>query len=293
MKGYVVRHSCKTEIPAINLELFAYDTLPKYTGLLVTTTGRMPGDEIILDWDGFEKRFTIKGIVDEGNFSRVFLEDMTGFHLNPYLRYNKYFTQGSSMIDALVYFVDDTIEVNATGGNFGMPIVFRRSQSRAEAIYSIMYDMAWDLDYYEGSYHLRNIPTTIMYEVLTESWTVNRKTTALNNMITVTGTVSNVDYSHTAYFDDHIAEFGELPLGDYKCRAISHKDDIIKLANFLLESQCYEYEYGFKVHVQDIKLNDIIALKNTETDEVKEIRVRSIGIKNNFMDVVGYERNNV
>ena len=292
MTGYLVRYDLKSSIPVIDLELQAFDTLPKYAGLLVTTTGLRSGDEVILNWSDYEKRFTIKGIVDEGNYSRVFLEDVTGFRHNSYLRYNKYFTQGSSIIDSVVYLVDDTIDVDATGGNFGMPIVFRRSQSRAEAVYSICYDMCWDLDYVNDCYYLRDIPLEIMYEVLVDSWTVNRTTSSINNMATVVGTIGNVDYSYTAYFDDHIAEFGGLPISDYKCMAISHKEDVQKLANFLLESQCFEYTYEFKVGVQDIRLNDVIALKNTETDEVKEIRVRTITIKNNFMNVVGYERNN-
>lgn len=292
MTGYVVRYDIKSLIPIINVELTGFDTLPKYTGLLVTKTGLSEGDKVVLNWSGYEKYFTIKGIVNDGNYSRVFLEDITGFHNNAYIKYNKYFTQGSSIIDAIVYFIEQNVDVDATGGNFGMPIVFRRSQSRAEAIYSVCYDMCWDLDYYNGSFYLRNIPTKIMYQINVDAWTINRRTTSINNMATVVGTIGNVDFSYTAYFDDHIAEFGELPLSDYRCIAISHKDDVIKMANFLLESQCYEYTYEFKVPVQNIRLNDVIALKNTVTDEVKEIRVRNISIRNNFMNVVGYERNN-
>jgi len=292
MTGYVVRYEVKSLIPAIDLDLTGFDTLPRFTGMLVTRTGLEDGDKIVLDWSGYEKTFTIKGIVNDGNYSRVFLEDITGFHHNPYLRYNKYFTQGSSIIDSVVYLTEQIIDIDATGGNFGMPIVFRRSQSRAEAVYSLCYDMCWDLDYFDGSFYLRNIPTEIQYQINIDTWTVNRKTTSMNNMATVVGTIGNVDFSYTSYFDDHIAEFGELPVPDYRCLAISNKEDVIKMADFLLESQCYEYTYEFKVPVQNIRLNDVIALKNTSTDEVKEIRVRNIHIKNNFMNVVGYERNN-
>lgn len=291
MTGYFVRYDTKNALQIIDLEVTGYDTLPKFSGMMITNHTLNQGDEIIINWDGFEKRFCIKNTVQEGIYNRVFIEDMTGFKHNAYLQFNKTFVQGSSITDAVIYLIDEEVDVECEGGNFGMPIVFRRSQSRAEAVYSILFDMCWDLDYIDGIFQMRNIPTSIMYEILVDTWTVNRNTGTIYNMVTVTGNSSNEDYTYTALFDDHIAEYGEMPASNYEALAVSHKDDVKQLADFLLETQCYEYTYEFKVPVQDIRINDVIALKNTSLDEVKEIRVRGITIKNNFMTVVGYERN--
>lgn len=284
MKVYKLINSFQIPILIQSLHVEAQDTLPRYSGLLGLSKSIEFDSKLLIDFDGYKLIFIpVKNyILDRTYYYDI--EDASGFYGLNALGRNWFFQTGTSIVDMLKHLLTEKCIFEGVNGVLGNPVVIGRSIPRGQAILNIINDLCLDI-YYTDTFVIRDIPKTISKSITVDTWSENYTSGQRYNSITVSGVIRGGAYSVTVKDYEDIIINGEASK-IYESKIVCDKYNLERLANLLLEKQS-RYEYTIKIPTQDVKINDLIIIKNNRLNQAKKLRVTKLVITGNLMEVTG------
>jgi len=284
LKIYKFYKSFKERLLIRSIHIEALDTLPRYVGLLGMSKKLEDVDELMFEFNDYTLRFDIikSYILDRTFYYEI--EDKSGFYYNNVIGRNWFFQTGTSIVEMLTTLIPSDCVFEGVNGVLGNPLIIGRSVSRRQAIQNIINDLCLDV-YYTDKYTIREIPFEITKTLIVDVWSENYTSGKRDNSITVSGVIRGGAYNYTLRDYEDIAINGESGR-IYETRLVCDRYNLERLAQLLMEKQS-RYEYSFKLPTQDIKVNDLLIIKNRRLNQAKKIRVTKITITGNMMEVTG------
>jgi len=287
VKIYEISGNTLTEIQTRTIFIEYSDTLPRMSGIIGLKKRILETESLRFVWDNLTMDFDIVRVYQEGKNWYARIQDKTGFYFNNIIGRNWYFKSGTLFAEMIQTLIGQSVEYEGISGEIANMIIIPKSMTRMEAVSGITKDLCMDLEYRNG-FKLRDIPQYPSID-LTSVYTTQLETESKINIITVTGTVLGQEFIHMAYNYEDIAQFGEFPGETYQTNITTDKFSIERLAEFKLELINYKESYSFKTKVQDIRINDIIVVRNASNIPIK-MRVRRIILTGNFMQIEGIKK---